>query len=164
MIRTTANTVVDTYYIQIHVEGMQYASSATAIINGLSPSNHFALNERTEDPTAAVCFDMIKSTDENLAGDNKDVLCAVFNTFGKIPEATSNLHVTFNVVDTGGNLQQKEINLDRIFKTEDAILHHWLLIDETWTIQKPDHTSGESGGGFKPVVDDWEEEHGDIIL
>ena len=164
VIRTTANTVVDTYYIQIHVEGMQYASSATAIINGLSPSNHFALNERTEDPTAAVCFDMVKSTDENLAGDNKDVLCAVFNTFGKIPEATSNLHVTFNVVDTGGNLQQKEINLDRIFKTEDAILHHWLLIDETWTIQKPDHQGGESGGGFKPVVDDWEEEHGDIIL
>ena len=164
VIRTTANTVVDTYYIQIHVEGMQYASSATAIINGLSPSNHFALNERTEDPTAAVCFDMIKSTDENLAGDNKDVLCAVFNTFGKIPEATSNLHVTFNDVDTGGNLQQKEINLDRIFKTEDAILHHWLLIDETWTIQKPDHQSGESGGGFKPVVDDWEEQIGTVIL
>jgi hypothetical protein len=164
VIRTTAQTIIDTYYIQIHVEGMQYASSATAIINGLSPSNHFGLNERTEDPTAAVCFDMVKSTDFRLPGENKDVLCAVFNTFGKIPEATSNLHVTFNVIDVAGNLQQRDINLDTVFKSQDAIEHHWLLIDETWVIQKPDDTQQNSGGGFKPVVDDWEEEQADIVL
>lgn len=164
VIRTTATSVVDTYYIQIHVEGMQYASSATAIISGLSPSNYFGINERTEKPTAAVCFDMMKSTDENIAGDNKDVLCAVFNTFGKVPDATSNLHVIFNVVDVAGNLQQKDINLDRIFKSQDAIEHHWLLIDETWTIVDPGHQTDQTSGGFKPVVDDWEEEHGDIVL
>ena len=164
VIKTVATTVVDTYYIQIHVEGMQYASSATAIINGLSPSNHFGLNERTLDPTAAVCFEMLKSQDPRLPGENKDVLCAVFNTFGKIPEATSNLHVTFNVVDVAGNLQQKDINLDTVFKSQDAIEHHWLLIDETWVIQKPDDTPQNSGGGFRPVVDDWEEEQADIVL
>lgn len=164
VIKTVATTVVDTYYIQIHVEGMQYASSATAIINGLSPSNHFGLNERTLDPTAAVCFEMLKSQDPRLPGENKDVLCAVFNTFGKIPEATSNLHVTFNVVDVAGNLQQKDINLDTVFKSQDAIEHHWLLIDETWVIQKPDDTPQNSGGGFRPVVDDWEEINENIIL
>lgn len=164
VIKTTAQTIIDTYYIQIHVEGMQYASSATAIINGLSPSNHFGLNERTEDPTAAVCFDMVKSTDFRFPGENKDVLCAVFNTFGKIPDATSNLHVTFNVIDVAGNLQQRDINLDTVFKSQDAIEHHWLLIDETWVIQKPDDTPQNSGGGFKPVVDDWEEEQADIVL
>lgn len=166
VIKTVAQTVVDTYYIQIHVEGMQYASSATAIINGLSPSNHFALNERTQDPTAAVCFEMHKSHDFRLPGANKDVLCAVFNTFGKIPEATSNLHVTFNVLDVAGNLQQKDINLDMIFKSQDAIEHHWLLIDETWTIADPGQGGGgqDSGGGFKPVVDDWDEINEDIIL
>ena len=164
VIKTTAQTIIDTYYIQIHVEGMQYASSATAIINGLSPSNHFGLNERTEDPTAAVCFDMVKSTDFRLPGENKDVLCAVFNTFGKIPEATSNLHVTFNVIDVAGNLQQRDINLDTVFKSQDAIEHHWLLIDETWVIQKPDDSQQTGGGGFKPVVDDWEEEQADIVL
>lgn len=164
VIKTVATTVVDTYYIQIHVEGMQYASSATAIINGLSPSNHFGLNERTLDPTAAVCFEMLKSQDPKLPGENKDVLCAVFNTFGKIPEATSNLHVTFNVVDVAGNLQQKDINLDTVFKSQDAIEHHWLLIDETWVIQKPNDTPQNSGGGFRPVVDDWEEINENIIL
>lgn len=164
VIKTVATTVVDTYYIQIHVEGMQYASSATAIINGLSPSNHFGLNERTLDPTAAVCFEMLKSQDPRLPGENKDVLCAVFNTFGKIPEATSNLHVTFNVVDVAGNLQQKDINLDTVFKSQDAIEHHWLLIDETWTIVDPGQGQQETGGGFRPVVDDWEEEQADIVL
>lgn len=164
VIKTVATTVVDTYYIQIHVEGMQYASSATAVINGLSPSNHFGLNERTLDPTAAVCFEMHKSQDPKLPGENKDVLCAVFNTFGKIPEATSNLHVTFNVVDVAGNLQQKDINLDTVFKSQDAIEHHWLLIDETWTIVDPGQGQQETGGGFRPVVDDWEEINENIIL
>lgn len=164
VIKTTAETIIDTYYIQIHVEGMQYASSATAVINGLSPSNHFGLNERTEDPTAAVCFEMVKSHDFRVPGENKDVLCAVFNTFGKIPEATSNLHVTFNVVDVAGNLQQKDINLDTTFRTEDAIERHWLIIDETWTIVDPGQNQNTGGGGFQPVVDDWDVENADIVL
>lgn len=164
VIKTEARTIVDTYYIQIHVEGMQYASSATAIINGLSPANLFGIEERIDDPTAAVCFDLVKSHDFRLPGENKDVLCAVFNTFGKVPEATSNLHVTFNVVDTGGNLQQKDINLDKIFKSEDAINHHWLLIDETWVIEDPGTHQNTGGGGFQPVVDDWNEINESIVL
>ena len=166
VINTTARTIVDTYYIQIHVEGMQHASSATAVISGLSPSNRFGLNERTVDPSAAVCFDLHKSTDPNLPGANKDVLCAVFNTFGKIQDISSNLHVTFNVVDTAGNLQQKDINLDTVFNSEDAIERHWLLIDETWVIDDPTGpvTPPASNGGFQPKVDDWVEEQGEISL
>lgn len=165
VINTTARTIIDTYYIQIHVEGMQYASSATAVISGLSPSNRFGLNIRTDDPTAAVCFDLNKSTDQNIAGANKDVLCAVFNTFGKIENVSSDLLVTFNVIDVAGNLQQYSCNLDRIFKTEDAIERHWLLIDETFVIQKP-NGGGEStsSGGFQPQVDEWDLEEGTIAL
>ena len=166
VITTEARTIVDSYYLQIHVEGMQYASTATAVISGLSPSNHFGLDERTEVPPIAVAFDLQKSTDPKIPGANKDVLCAVFNTFGKIPDATSELRVTFNVIDTQGNLQQYETSLDRVFLTEDAIERHWLLIDETWVIVNPDPNPnpGGSGGGFQPTVDDWEEEHGEIAL
>ena len=82
VVETSAYTVIDTYYIQIHVEGLQFASSATAVISGLSPSNHIGPNIRTSDPSTAVAFDLIKSTDPHIAGENKDVLCAVFNTFG----------------------------------------------------------------------------------
>lgn len=164
VIETEATTVVDSYYLQIHVEGMQYASSAMAVISGLSPSNHIGMNERTEDPSVAVAFDLNKSQDPRLEGENKDVLCAVFNTFGKIAETQSDLIVTFNVVDVAGNLQQFQTSLDQVFKTENAILHHWLLIDETWVIDNPTPDEPPTNGGFQPTVDDWEEEYGEIVL
>lgn len=165
VIQTEATSVVDSYYLQIHVEGMQYASSATAVITGLSPANHFGLGIRETNPPVGVAFDLLKSTDENIPGENKDVLCAVFNTFGKIPGSDSELTVTFNVIDIAGNLQKFETSLNRIFLTEDAIERHWLLIDETWVIENPDPDGpSEGGGGFQPTVDDWEEEQGEIVL
>ncbi|MBO4455587.1 MAG: DUF5119 domain-containing protein [Bacteroidales bacterium] len=169
VIHTEASSIIDTYYIQIHVEGMQYASTrANAVISGVSPSNHIGQGTtgggvRTTDPAGAVCFELRQSTDTTYAGANKDIMCAVFNTFGKIPDAKSDLRVTFNVVDIAGNLQQKEVNLDEIFKTEDAVERHWLLIDEVWTIEKPENPS-TPGSGFQPWVTDWEITEGNISL
>jgi len=164
LIQTTAQTIIDTYYLQVHVNGMQYASSATAVISGLSPSNQFGINYRTEDPTAGVCFDLEKSTDDHYEGTNKDVLCAVFNTFGKLKEVDSDLIVTFNVTDTAGNLLQFDFDLDPVFETYEAINYHWLLIDAEITIPDPGQGQSQGGGGFQPQVDDWEEEQGDIVL
>lgn len=166
VVETEAHTVIDTYYLQIRVKGMQYASEATAVITGLSPSNKIGLNERTVDPTAAVVFNMKKGYDDSIADENKDVLCAVFNTFGKISSATSDLHVTFNVIDTAGNLLQYDVNLDQVFKSELAIKYHWLIIEESIIdIPNPNTDPNPSGnGGFQPKVDDWEEEHGEISI
>lgn len=164
VISTEARTVVDSYYLQIHVEGMQYASSAMAIISGLSPSNHIALNEPTQDPTVAVAFDLNKSTDPRLESDNKDVLCAVFNTFGKVPGVESELIVTFNVIDIAGNIQRYQTRLNELFETEDAIERHWLLVNETWVIENPNPNTNPTNGGFQPRIDDWEEEHGEIAI
>ena len=164
VIRTTARTIVDTYYLQVRVEGAKYAESATAVISGLSPSNLFGLDQRTTDPETAVYFTLQKSTDDNIAGENKDVLCALFNTFGKIPDAQSELFVRFNIVDIAGNQLEFEFDLNEIFKTEDAIERHWLLIDHTIVIPDPGVNPDKPSGGFQPVVDEWETEHGEIIL
>ena len=169
VVETVANTIVDTYYLQVRVKGLQFASSATAVISGLSPSNHIGYNERTIDPTAAVVFEMQKGQDLSLDGDNKDVLCAVFNTFGKIRETSSNLYVTFNVYDSAGNLLQYSANMDTIFNSEEAIKYHWLIIDDSYlVIDIPDPQGGDhpqtGNGGFQPQVDDWEEETGEISL
>ena len=166
VIETEARTVIDTYYIQIRVDGLQFASSATAVISGLSPSNHIGLNERTVDPSAAVVFEMQKGQDMEIPGENKDVLCAVFNTFGKINEISSNLFVTFNVYDTAGKLRQYTANLDTVFDSELAHLYNWLIIEDTHIVI-PDPHSGQteqSDGGFRPVVDDWDEKHENIVL
>ena len=170
VVHTEASTVVDTYYLQVRVKGLQFASSATAIISGLSPSNHIGYNERTVDPTAAVVFEMQKGQDLSLDGDNKDVLCAVFNTFGKIKDIKSNLYVTFNVYDTAGKLQQYTANLDSIFNSEEAIKYHWLIVDEDCLVieivdpNNDDNKPQTGNGGFQPQVDDWEEEVGEITL
>lgn len=168
VVHTEASTVVDTYYLQVRVKGMQFASTASAVISGLSPSNHIGYNIRTVDPSAAVVFDMQKGQDLSLDGDNKDILCAVFNTFGKIDQISSDLFITFNVLDTAGNLRQYSANLDDVFKTEEAILYHWLIIDESClVIDIPDpgvNPPTPGNGGFQPQVDDWEEETGEIAL
>ena len=168
VIHTEASTVVDTYYLQVRVKGLQFASTATAVISGLSPSNHIGLNERTVDSPAAVAFEMKKAKDTELDGDNQDILCAVVNTFGKIDSISSELFVTFNVFDTAGNLLQYKANLDRVFDSELARNYHWLILDDSvLVIDIPDPGQGQqpsSGGGFQPQVDDWEEENGEIAL
>lgn len=165
VIKADATTVVDSYYIQIRIEGGQYmaADGATAVISGLSPSNRFGLNLRTEEPSAAVIFDLVKSIDDHIEGDNKDVICAVFNTFGKIQNVPSDLHVTFNVIDVSGQLQTYDTSLNEVFQTEDAQKRHWLLINDVFVINPPE-VGDQGSGGFQPKVDDWEEEQGEIVL
>lgn len=167
VVRTEASTIVDTYYLQVRVKGLEFASSATAVISGLSPSNKIGLNERTIDPTAAVVFEMQKGQDLSLDGENKDILCAVFNTFGKIPQISSDLFVTFNVYDTAGKLKQYKANMNSVFESELAKKNHWLIIDEsvlTIEIEKPVDPTTSGNGGFQPKVDDWEEEQGEITI
>lgn len=163
IIKTYARTVVDTYYIQIPVTGLSAGTRAVGVISGLSPEIAFGTKTRSTD-ASGVYFELIKSTDPKLAGENKDVLCGIFSTYGKIDGATSDVRFTVNITDDEGNLRQKDVNLDTIFRTEDAIKHHWLLIDDIWDFPVTPPTPGTSGGGFQPQVDDWEEEEGGITL
>lgn len=162
VIKTAARTIVDTYYIQIPVKGLPAGTSAFGVISGLSPENAFGTKTPSND-ASGVYFNMITSTDPRLETENKDVLCGLFNTFGKIDAASSDVRFTVNYKDAEGNLHQKDFNLDAIFKTENATKHHWLLIDELWEFHGPDEP-GVSGGGFQPTVEPWEEEEGGITL
>lgn len=165
VIQTEASTIVDTYYLQIRVKGLRFAASATAVISGLSPSNHIGYNIRTVDPSAAVTFDMQKGYDTSIPDENQDVLCAVFNTFGKIDDMPSDLFVTFNVQDVAGNLRQYTVNLDHLFQSELCQKYHWLIInDEIIDIPDPGTDTPTGNGGFQPKVDDWEEETGEIAI
>ena len=160
-IETEANTVIDTYYIQIRVANAQRAASAMALISGLSSSNLIGPNIRSNDDPASTFFTMNRGTDIRINDDNQEVLCAVFNTFGKIPEEDSELNVTFNVQTKSGGIAEKTVNLNEIFKTEDAIKRHWLLIDEIWEIPL---VQGSVQGGFVPELGDWQEEEDEIEM
>ena len=165
-ISTEANTVIDTYYIQLRLVNGRYASDATAVITDLAPSNRFAPNERNYKEYAGTFFEMQRSVDARIRATNQDVLCAVFNTFGKRPDEIapsleSKLYVTFNVITVDGKKVEMTFDMDSIFKTKQAIENHWLLIDKEFVVPKPDNPSG---GGFNPSVDEWNKEEGSLDI
>ena len=161
-IRTTARTCIDTYYLQVRVRGAKNLNNISAIINGLSPENQFSRDIRRTDESTGVFFDMKKDYDERIQDENQDVICGLFSTFGKIEDISSDAFIVMTLNSKDGKTYQKTINLDKVFKTEDAIKRHWLLVDEIIDIPEPDPDKPQSG--FEPKVEEWEEEHGTIIL
>lgn len=154
-IEASAKSVVESYYLQIKVEGLEYVSSARAILSGMVSANHIALNEKVTDPDATIFFSLHKSDDKGVP-----VVCNVFNTFGRIDNSTNEMEVTFDIKTNDGRVIQRTFDISDLFLSEDCIKHHWLLIDETIVIEPPKN----AGGGFNPEVDDWEEEHREIEL
>lgn len=159
-IELDAYTIVDTYYIQIKITGaknMAQNAKCQAMLTGVSASNCFGPNIRDKHTPAALYFEMQRSVDPNTReGENEDVLCAVFNTFGKIPEAHSDLTITLSILTRDGKTHQKVIDMEPIFDTDNARERHWLLIEEEWDIPEPIAPEG-GGGGFAPDVEDWED-------
>lgn len=152
-----AHTVVHTYYIQIRISGVGTLASkanAQAILSGLSKASMLGEGKPVEEPVS-IYFEMQKGIDPKIEDENLHVLCAVFNTFGRLEEVPSNLKITITVLARNGETFQKEVDMTPIFQTEDARLRHWLLIDEVWEI--PEIIEEEGQGGFKPKVDAWED-------
>lgn len=152
---TEATSVVESWYIQVKVDGLEYVSSAQAILSGMVSANLIATNTRVNDPEATIWFNLQKSDDKG-----QDVICAVFNTFGRIPESDNNFEVTFDLAVKGGTNVRKTFNISNLFLTENAVKHHWLLLEDTIKVEPPKN----AGGAFDPKVDDWDEEHQDIDI
>lgn len=149
-----AHSVVESWYIQIKVEGLEYVSSAQAVLQGMFSANFISRDERVNDPEAAIWFQLQKSDDEGVP-----VICTIFNTFGRIPQSQNELAVTFNIRTSDGRTISRTFDISDLFLSEPAIKHNWLLIDEVITIDPP-----KSNGGFDPAVEDWDEEHHDIEI
>ena len=166
-IEAEAHPVVDTYYIQIRVKGVEYIAvnaAASAVITGMSPSNLIGQGLRNEEQSCGIYFEMNKGYDQRIRSKDNEVLCAVFNTFGKIEDASSDLTITMRVLTRDGKVHEKEVDMNPIFETEDARLRHWLLIEEVWELPKPVTPPSTGGGGFQPVVDDWDDVQADIPI
>lgn len=155
IIEMDARTVVDTYYLQIRIKNIDYAEYATAVLTGLSSSNNFGGDVRNAD-NSGIYIKLLKSTDDKIEGDDKDVLCALFNTFGRIDEVPSDLKLVINAVSHEGLVLDKVIDMTPVFNTEDAKKRHWLLIEETWELPPPIVQNPDGNGGWHPALGDWE--------
>lgn len=148
--RLQANTVVETYYIQISIRGAQWVTDITAEVDGLSSSKKLEFNEMSQQE-AAISFSMAMAEKQ----DSTAVIYAVFNTFGKIPDHPSEVSVSFNIIVQGGQGLQTRVNITEDFTKYDAVHHNWLILDKEIVIPAPTYTGG---GGFTPGVTKWDEE------
>ena len=149
---------MESYYLQVRVKGLEYVSSARAVLTGMAGSAKLNTREADMNDCKSIYIDLLKSTDQ---GD--DVVCNVFNTFGRIPDRDNQLSVKFNLKTVDGRILEREYSLNELFESEACRLHHWLLIDDEIEVPKPPE-SGGSGGGFEPTVGDWEEEEHEIEI
>lgn len=155
VVSAEAKSVVESWYVQVHIDGIEWVNSAQAVLSGMVGSNLIATDTRVTEPEASVWFSLKKSQDKG-----QDVVCTVFNTFGRIPDSTDKLEMTFDVSTVDKKIIRKTFDITGLFQTENAVLHHWLLLDETIKVEPPK----SSGGAFDPKIDDWDEEHREIDI
>lgn len=156
-----ASSLVKSYYLQIRVKGIQWISSATAMLTGMAGSAVLHESHAREDDPATIYFDMQRADAAQRTG-GESVLYTTFNTFGKLPDRSNELKVTFNIITTDGRALTATIDITEKFSEPDAVERQWLLLQEVIDIPEPDKPGG--GGGFSPDVDDWEDITTDIII
>lgn len=158
VIEAEATTVVETWYLQIKVEGLEYVSGAQAFLSGMHSGNVISRGDRVEEPQNTVYFSLQAGDDGGVP-----VICGIFNTFGRVPGAQNGLRLTFDIRTKDGRTVNAEYDISDLFLSPDAVDHNWLLMDQTLTIDPPEYEPG-GGGGFQPEVGDWEDEHHDILI
>lgn len=168
-----AESIVKSYYIQIKVKGMKYVSSAVAVLGGMAGSSSVTSRQMNVNDPVSVFFEMTPGGDSQSAGvraaktsevkageEDIMVIYNTFGTFGKIPQSSNPLEITFDFMTVYGTPYTETLEIEPVFQTEDAIKRQWLLIEKTIVIPEPPRTSG----GFNPAVEDWGDKHIDILI
>lgn len=150
-----AESIVESWYIQIRIKGMRFVSESASLLSGMSGSK-LLYNGRQDDDDPVVIYFGNKSTEIDPTGEQESILYATFSTFGKIPEAGNEWKLSFDFHTTYGTGVSATIDIADEFHKPDALEHRWIIIDKLITI--PDPPKGESGG-FSPGVDEW----GDVV-
>lgn len=163
-----ASSIVKSYYLQIKVKGMEYATSSVGLMTGLSGSAWVNGAGMDEGDPVTVYFEMqpgespaagmVKSDD----GESMTVY-TTFSTFGKIPDAVNKLEITFDFMTVYGESHSETLDVTHVFATKEAVENQWLLLDHTIEIPDPPPASG-GGGGFSPGVDEWGDVNADITI
>lgn len=161
VIKSEAKSIVESYYLQIKVDGLQYVSSAQAVLSGMVGSKFLSKDgSDAASSEADLYFSLVKS--QSPRDGNADVICGIFNTFGRIEESDNDLYVIFDVKTVYGTEKTYKFNITDKFSTAECIDHHWILIDDTIKIDPP--PPGSAGGGFDPVIEDWDKEDHNVIF
>lgn len=148
-----AHTLVETWMVEIrNVEGTEYISETAALVSGQRGSVHIGPNVASE-RIVSVFFDMKVEARE----DGGKCLKGKFNTFGRHPDREDDVNIDLNVKDRSGGDQVFHFDVTDKFENNEL---RYILIEDTMKVEE----AKGGGGGFKPVVDEWDDIHTDIDL
>ena len=165
----TAESVVKSYYIQVPVKNIDYATSSLGLVSGLAGSVNLGTCQINDEDPVTVYLELRPG--ENAASgiskagkDETAIMYTTFNTFGKLPESDNGLTITFDFLTTHGGSHTQTLDITEEFNSSQAKENHWILVDEIIELPKPTPNPNNSGGGFKPTVGEWEDVNTEIII
>ena len=154
-VEVDAHTIVETWDVEVrNIEGAQWIGSTISLMSGQKGSVHIGPNTYS-DRIVSVHFDM---TLQDRGDGGGKCLKGKLNTFGVHPENIAGATLDLNIKDKGGQDFIYHFEVTDQFQNNPE---RYILIDEQIVIEEP---KVEGGGGFQPVVDDWDNVHTDIIL
>ena len=159
-----AHSLVKSYYIQLKVKGIEWATSAISLLSGMAGSSLVYRHEGlVETDDINVLFSMRQASRYRNADDGSSnaVLYTTFHTFGKLPKQNNMLTVSFEFMKRDGTSQVEEIDITDMFSTPMVRDNQWILIEKEIELQPP---INDTGGGMTPGVDDWDDIESGIIL
>ena len=156
-----ARSVVQTFYIQVNVKGIEYVKSAVSLLTGMAGATQMHDRTMVEQPSASVYFSMNPGTRKARTGETVAVAYANFNTFGKLKNVEGYIAVTFEFNTIFGTTQTETIRLTDMFETPQVQEQQWIIIDKTIEIIPPE---GATTGGLTPGVGEWENIEGNITI
>ncbi len=158
----TAQSIVQSYYMQVRIKGFEYVKSAVSLLSGMAGSITLHNSKMNEDDPVDIFFDMDYTDVQRLKADetNTAVLYTTFNTFGKLPEEQNIIKLNFEFIKSDGTSQVETIDITSMFDTPIVKNERWILLEKEIEIIPP--IGG--GGGMTPGVDIWEDIWTDIQL
>ena len=148
VIEATAQSVVESWLLEVRtITGIENVSKVTALITGMVGSN-FIAGDIPSEKSVTIYEEMNVNAESNS-------FTTIFNTFGKQPSERNFLSVV--ITDTGNGQYQYNFDISDQFINNPE---RKIVVTTDINVPKPEF----GGGGFKPEIDDWEEEHTDIEI
>lgn len=155
-----ARSMVQSYYVQVRIKGIEWVTSAAALISGMAGSSYMHKEGAINGNDPVSLFFTAKYADKKKSRDadvSTAVVYATFSTFGKIPDRNTVLKMEF--IKSDGSSQVEEFDLDEAFETPQVRDWQWILLDREVVITRPEGT-----GGMRPGVEGWKEIDADVIM
>ena len=160
----TAHSVVKSYYLQLHVKGIEWVTSAVSMLSGMAGSTVLYKHNGMVEENPVNLFFTLNYTDKQTTRDGSGstaVLYATFSTFGKLSNLPSILTLNFEFRKKDGTSQVEKLDITSEFEKPMAKNEQWILLEHEIVITKPE---GSESGGLTPGVEGWEEVEGVVYI